>query len=348
MYRTNNIRAAIEPHARDQKRNRYKGLVNLLIDIVSDALESLMIHSPKGIPLLCTTLAQSGNPLLQRLAIHGINVTQELDADGKIQWLQQHGVPHDRNSHHEQYTLVRQAYIDASPEVRAQFLQVLCSKAKDSDSWPDESYAAWRLSIWLYGLQEVAPDCSALHSHLERLQQMHPELAPALEPEFYNGLPMPEARNIGPPVTAEELLAKPASNWLPRLLAFGLEPHFRGIRLALGQSVTEAAQKRPAWGWELADALIPGAQGVSYLWQSLLIAWKQIDLDHDDYGKAFKYIEQSRFDQVLTDETWYLEITLLLDRLALKPFAIWNFFLCYRRHISWQSSYGTVWTVQNQ
>ena len=315
-YRTDGIRAAIEPHDRDQKQSRYTGLVNLLIDIVRDALECLAVHSPKAIPQLCTALAQSDSPLLQRLAIHGINATKVLDADGKIQWLQQHGVPHDRNSHHEQYTLVSQAYIDASPAVRAQFLQVLCSQPKDSDSWLTESYWPRRFGLWLFGLQEEASDCSVLQSKLEQLLQTNPDINPALEPEFYDGLPMQEALYPEPPVTAEELLAKPAAHGLPMLLAFGSDPHFRGDRSTLGGSVTDAVRMSPAWGWDLADSLVSEPKGVSYLWQSLLIAWFKIDMDHDDYGKALEYIEQIQSVKELPDETCNLEITWLLDKLA--------------------------------
>ena len=315
-YRTDGIRAAIEPHDRDQKQGRYAGLVNLLIDIVRDALECLAVHSPKAIPQLCTTLAQSDSPLLQRLAIHGIYVTQVLDADDKIQWLLQHGALHERNSHHEQYRLVCQAYIDAGPAVRARFLEILCSKPEDPNSWQTESYWSRRFSLWLFGLQKVASDCSVLLSKLEQLLQTYPDMLPVPEPEFYNGLPMPKAGYIEPAVTAEELLAQPAVHWLPRLLASESDPHFRGDHLALGRSVTDAVLKSPAWGWDLADALVSEAKGIAYLWSSLLIAWRQIDMDPKDCGKALKYIEQIQSVRELADENCNLAITWLLDRLA--------------------------------
>ena len=92
------------------------------------------------------------------------------------------------------------------------------------------------------------------------------------------------------PWTVEELLAKPASDWLGDLLSFqSTESNGRDF-LGLRRDVAEAARQNFDWGLELADALANDGEWDVHFWADLIRAWSEMKLDEDEYRKVLYWI----------------------------------------------------------
>ena len=94
------------------------------------------------------------------------------------------------------------------------------------------------------------------------------------------------------PWTVEELLAKPAANWISDLLSFqGTEPHGYDLMLmGLRHNVAEAAKQNFDWGLDLADALAESGEWGVHFWSNLIGAWSEMALDEDQYRKVLHRI----------------------------------------------------------
>lgn len=312
-YDTAGIRKSIESHESDP----YRGPVNLLIDMVRDALKCLAEHSPEALLPSCNSLVKTEVPLLQRLAIHGLSHSEELDANAKIQWLRQHVSPHDRNTHPELYKVVCKVYVHTNLKERKRFLQFLRSIPHESSKKSDDLYGERHYRKWLKGLLKEVPDCPVLQQEISVEQQASPDWELTSHPQNYDGLPKPKVTRIRSPLTKEELLTKPTAEWLPDLLTAGTESYQEeAIRSALQLSVAGAVQQCLAWGWDLAEALVLKEIWETDLWSGLLIGWTKTEMNVAGYGKALKYTSLVWTGRTATDQVWLLEVTWLLEVLA--------------------------------
>ena len=95
------------------------------------------------------------------------------------------------------------------------------------------------------------------------------------------------------PWTVEELLAKPAADWLGDLLSFQSTELNGSDFLGLRRDVAEAARRNFDWGLELADALAKGGEWDVHFWADLIRAWSEMELDEDEYRKVLRWLDKA-------------------------------------------------------
>ena len=98
----------------------------------------------------------------------------------------------------------------------------------------------------------------------------------------------------------EELLGKPASEWLVELLAFqptGRESAEGLHRWEMLQTVEEAVRNDSAWGLDLADAMAMTNDWDNDLWPHVLMAWKHVDFTADDLPKLLRYLRANALQE---------------------------------------------------
>ena len=92
------------------------------------------------------------------------------------------------------------------------------------------------------------------------------------------------------PWTVEELLSRPALEWLDQLLSFTPDEFLGPDRHGLVFAVTEAARRDFDWGLALAGALAASEDWAADLWTALLRAWREAELDHRQLGQISGYL----------------------------------------------------------
>ena len=277
-------RSAIEPHEQDT----YPEAVDVLIDAARDCLEWLAKNQLDAAKYWCTHLVGSEAPLLRRLAVHALSARADLTADGKIDWLLERIGLHDLPAHHEIFRVVRLAYPKSSPERREAIIE-----AVRAFRWPDENASdkerrvAYHQMEWLHWLHGAAPDCALTKQALEDVSTQCPEFKPSEHPDLTHWTGSPQIVTPLSPWSTEELLAKPAVDWLRKLLSFQpkQEP-FRPVREGLVNAVGEAAKQEFDWGLDLADALAGAGEWNAGLWSGLIRAWSGMDLDENRHREV--------------------------------------------------------------
>ena len=146
-------------------------------------------------------------------------------------------------------------------------------------------HAADNRMDWLVWLHQIDPDCPDTAAALKQLSGEFPQLI--VDREFDLDAPRFDVKWVKreSPWTAEELLDRPAKEWLPELAEFdGEEPLGASLQRLLDQ-VQEAGTREFDWGIELADALTEGQHWDAALWGGLLEAWAT-DIDEAEYRQV--------------------------------------------------------------
>ena len=285
--RASGTRSAIEPHEQDS----HPKVVDVLIDAARDCLEWLILNQAGAAAQWCIRLANSDAPLLCRLAVHGISERKDLTADDKIDWLLKHIDLHGTSVHHEVFRAVQLAYPMSNSE-RRRFL----IKAVWAYRWPDENdpkkeeRTARQHFNWFYWLHKSDLNCTIAKQALDEILAKNPDFKPREHPDLTHwSSPVQDVVMQGP-WTVEELLAKPAADWLGDLLSFqSTELNGRDF-LGLRRDVSEAARRNFDWGLELADALAKGGEWDVHFWADLIHAWSEMKLDEDEYRKVLYWL----------------------------------------------------------
>ena len=239
-------RHAIEPHEQDA----YPKSIDALIDIARDCLKHLTTERPAESVSWFSRLIGEDAPILRRLAVNALPSRDDLTADEKIDWLLVKLGLHDIPVHHETFQVMKSLYPDASPGRRRAVIKEI--QAYDGPSQEDddrEVIAARRHFNWLQWLHEADPECSLVRQSLAAVQNQYPDFKPAEYPDLSHYTT--DSGFVGPqsPWTIEELLSRPAREWVNELLAFhGKDPHGPD-RGALLSNVEEAAIQRFEWEW---------------------------------------------------------------------------------------------------
>jgi len=279
-------RAAIEPHEQD----RYPTSLDVLIDAARDSLEWLANNK---LPLLAAwieLLINSNVPLLRRLAIHATGARTDISADEKLHWLLERIDIHSSAVHHELYCLVHLAYPLSARETRKAIIEAILRyrwpKTDDEDRESNEAHVHF---AWLHWLHTSDPQCDFAKSALDAVTARYPEFRPSECPDLTHwtgsGWVIPQS-----PWSVEELLAKPAKNWLPDLLSFKGDD-FRGSdRSNLIEKVAEATKQRFSWGWDLAEVLSTFGHWDSDLWIGIIRGWPATDRNHDEWKRILAWL----------------------------------------------------------
>ena len=280
-------RSAIEDGVEDEA-------VDILINAARDCLEWLAANQADTVKHWCAQLVGSEAPLLRRLAVHALSARADLTADGKIDWLLERIGLHDLPAHHEIFRAVRLAYPGSSLERREAIID-----AVRGYRWPDENHpdkerrAAYHQLEWLHWLHDASPDCALTKQALYAVSAQFPEFKPSEHPDLTHWTGSFEYVTPQSPWTTKELLAKPATDWLQKLLSFQpkQEP-FRLEREGLVDAVREAAKQNFGWGLDLANALAGAGEWDADLWSGLIRAWSGMDLDEDKHGEVLNRLDK--------------------------------------------------------
>ena len=281
--RDSSFRAAIEPH----EQNQYLYKIDSLIDVTRDCLEWLAINEPITAGNWCNRFISSDLPLLWRLAIHTTNARQDLSADDKITWLLGHCSVNEYSAQHEIFRMASHVYPQTSYQKRTALIQ------KISDDDDDDGLAAYNQFHWFHWLHQADPKCALINTKLENILTQYPDFIPREHPDLHfwsTGF-----RKVESPWTVGELLAKPALEWLPDLLAYRPnEPKrsFEHSRIEMLRTVQQAAENKTIWGLDLADAMAEKSQWESDLWEWIIYAWKETDLDQDSTSRVLSHLSK--------------------------------------------------------
>ena len=275
-------RSAIEDGVEDEP-------VDILINAARDCLEWLAANQVDAAKHWCSQLVGSQVPLLRRLAVHALSARADLTAGGKIDWLLEHIGLHDLPAHREVFRAVKLAYPECSRERRQAIIDAVRAYRWPDEKDPDkERRAAYHQLEWLNWLHDAAPDCVLAKQALEAVSTQHPGFKPSEHPDLTHWAGSFEYVTPLSPWTTKELLDKPATDWLQKLLSFQpkQEP-FRPEREGLVDAVREAAKQEFDWGLDLADALAGAGEWNAGLWSGLIRAWSGMDLDEDKPRTVF-------------------------------------------------------------
>ena len=286
-------RSAIEPHEQDN----LPGEVDPLIDTARECLEWLAANQTDVARIWCERHAVSPAPLLRRLAVHALSSRTDLSADEKVAWLLEHCDVNDIAAHHEIFRAVAQAYPGAGFQQRKALIQAISEYQApdigDRENWDADRLSAHHRFTWFHWLHEADPSCSIAREMLETVRTEHPDFLPSEHPDFthyhWSG---PQSRDQSP-WNADALLARPASEALPDLLAYQptdrekFEGHDRQSMLS---AVEEAARSNSSWGLKLADSMVAIGDWRSDLWYHLIVAWADTELDQVSVQRVLSHL----------------------------------------------------------
>ena len=302
LHWDNYSRSAIEPHEQDDLNKD----IDPLIDTARECLEWLAVHGADVAGRWSESYINSTNPLLRRLAIHTLSARTDLSADEKIAWILEKCDIHAIATHHEIYRAVGFAYPQASSERRSDLINTVLAFR-----WPDETepacnrYAAYHHLEWLHWLSAADASCDLAMQAIADIQERYPEFRPSVHLDFthyhWSGTRSLDQSSW----TVDGLLARPATEVLPDLLAYQPtdQQRFYGDDLgAMMRKVEETARINSSWGLELADALVGVGEWYSDLWYHLIVAWAAANLDEDSMQSALSHLSVDALQQQYTRE----------------------------------------------
>ena len=288
---TSDARSAIEPHA----QNDYLQPIDELIDVARDCLEWLSSNQVETATEWCNRLIGSDAPLLRRLAVHGVSKLESMTADEKIDWLLTHIDLHDICAHHEIFQAVGKVYPNANTQYQEALIKAVWAYRwrNDEDPQQEKEVTAYQHFTWFDWLHKSDPCCTLAKQALNRVSGDYPQFRPSEHPDLPSA-----SRTVRyeSPWTIEDLLAKPAADWLDDLLSFqGMrwgDPEHRELlhRRELLHNVAEAVKQNFDWGFDLAGALAKAGEWNVDLWPVLIQSWSKIELDEYKHSKVLHWL----------------------------------------------------------
>ncbi len=268
---TSNGRSAIESHEQD----RYREPIDVLIDAARDCMEHLAANHPDIACVWCDRLVAAAPPLFRRLAVHTLPIRIDLSPDEKVDWLLATIGLHDFSAHHEIFRALRSIYPAASAAQREAVIEAVFDYAWPRQEDKDKGrHAAYQHFNWLYWLSESAPDCELAKQALNEVWKANPSFEPREHPDLTHYVTVGSAVP-GRGWNADELLSRPAREWIADPSSFLEEDPGALDRYDLLRAVEEAATENFQWGLELADVLAESGNWDTDLWPHLMSAWSR-------------------------------------------------------------------------
>ena len=260
---------------------------HVLRDVAYDCLECLIVEQLEVAVRWCDQLVRSDAPLLRRLAMHGLSKRADLTADNKIDWLLKYIVPCKLPIRHEVF---RVTYPQATPERREALIEVVWAYRWPNEEDPNKKVrTAWRHFDDFHWLHKSYPNCNLAKQAWDKVSREHPKIKPR-EPV---NLTYSMNSDWGAPQsswTSEELLEKPAAEWLANLLSFPSMQQDEDNHTGLRSSITEATKQDFGWSLDLADALSGAERWDVYLLSTLIKTWSKMELDEDRHSKVLSWL----------------------------------------------------------
>ena len=281
---TSDSRSAIESHGQIESFDS----IDVLIDAARDCLEWLVSNQTDAAARWCDQLVRLDAPLLRRLAVHGLSKREDLMADNKIDWLLTNDCLHEPSILHEVFQAVRLIYPQASIECRKVLIKAVWAYRNPAEEDPDKrKYAAKRLFDCFNQLHQSDSDCYLARQARNAVLAEYPSFGEPTDQTHRNRLGRSAMQSLW---TSEELLARPAADWLDDLLSFqvaeSVDPEHRGLI----EAIAAATRQNFNWGLGLANALGGAEKWEIYLWSALIYAWSTMELGEDKYRKVLYWL----------------------------------------------------------
>ena len=265
-------RSAIDP----QEQDAYPQSVDVLIDAARDSLEHLVATQPEIAAPWCDQLIRSDVPILRRLALHALTLRSDLTPNTKIDWVVEKIGLHDLSAHHELFQVMGAVYPHATEEQRGAIIEEVSKFDLPGHDGEDIARTiAYQHFTWFAWLKDSDPECGLAQKRLEDILGQYPEFKPRTWANLnrHRSFGFVQHRS---PWSTEELLSKPAKEWVDKLLAFQNPNEFEQDpydRIGVSHTIEEAATKDFPWGIELADALTQSENWNTDLWPPLMKSW---------------------------------------------------------------------------
>lgn len=285
-------RAAIEPDEQD----RYHEPLDVLIDVARDCLEWLASNRLETVALLCDRLAETEVPLLRRLALHTLLVREDLTPDKKIDWLLPKMDFDDASVHHELFRAVTGTYPYAGTEQRHNVVEAILAYSFPNEQ--DENTDLYTAGVhidWINSLYMAKPDCDFAKQALDELRERFPELQPSEHPDHRTWVGEVKTGWVGTqsPWTVEQLLSKPAEEWMEELMSFRQEKFTGPDRPGLVFAIGEAGKQDFLWGLSLASALAKKEKWDTDIWLGLLNAWSETGVNENQHEEVLRLLDRA-------------------------------------------------------
>ena len=309
-------RSAIEPHVQDESPQ----VGDVLIDMARDCIEWLIANNAAYAIGWCDLFADSHVPLLRRLAVHTLTLRVDLTSDEKISWLLGHNRLHDVAVHHEIFRAVALAYPTSSRKCRRAIINAIKTHNRLGDNPEDfEQHAAYYHYNWFFWLHNADPSCPLAEKAFNKVSKKYPQFQPREYPDLtawtsgsWNG---PQS-----PWSVDELLAKPAREWLQDLLAFQPKDILGPDRDGLISTITDAGKQNFEWGIELAYCLSEKGFWKADLWHGLIRSWLEIESSKEKDQVVFGWLARN---ELFSEQARFVaEALLSLVKNGGKPYAI--------------------------
>ena len=284
-------RPAIGPH----EKNLDTREIDVLINTARECLEWLVTNQGAMAAQWCNWYAASDVPLLRRLAVHGLSRRADLSPEDQIQWLLEQIDLHDPSLHHEVFQAVRHAYAKANPKWRKTLIKAVWAYCWTHEELPNNGEITAREHFdWFHWLHKSDPTCPLAKQALDKVSSKYPNFEPKEQyPDLTHWI---ESGWVGPTShwTPEELLSKPPSYWLDRLLSVEDAEREGPTRRGFIQSLSEATRRDFDWSLGLADAFGGTGQWDVYPWSALINTWGEMELEEDQYLPVFTWLESTQ------------------------------------------------------
>lgn len=281
--------------------NNIYGFASLTLYAARDCLDWLIKERREDGAYWQRRLAKSESPLLRALAAHSVRMDTDLLPDKKAAWLLETNPLlevkriNDWAPHQDLYKLAEQIYPRLNKEWRRAMIEAVGEyRFLRPDREPNEELDERDRYEWYHRLLRSDPECPLAEEAFKEAQNKRPEWRP--RPDV--GIQI--IRGFPTRLTAEQLLEKSGSEWVPELPALFIQVSERhrindSVK-GLSEAVRKAAKQDFDWGLALADGLANMNEWETGAWLGLIEAWSHgenmagTDLDKDRYKKVLKQI----------------------------------------------------------
>jgi len=189
------------------------------------------------------------------------------------------------------FAVLKAAYPQSSEDLRT---AVIARANQGRASIPEGAertaeYEKYNLILWLH---QSDPDCLIAQTAFSEIQGTHSDFGarehPDMDIEFG-----PVQMGLQSPLGPDELLSKPADEWIDFLLSYEPDRPFGPNREGLTDALTTATMRNYQWSWQLASGLKQRGAWRVDLWAALVRGWTGSALPDSAWHDALTLLDSS-------------------------------------------------------
>jgi hypothetical protein len=281
-------RKAIEDHSQNNIISDGNSMLDMLINIARDLIEYVFrINSKKGL-IFCLDMIHVNNPILERIAVHGIRVSS-LTVKQKLKEVLLNNFLYS-GSKHEVFTLIKSIYPMLSSADRKRLIR----KIQKGSSSIEKDYRLFNYEIYnfLYWLTLCDPECEKARSSFSEFSKLNPDFRPRDHPDFDTYIEV--GYGVQSPISIDDLLSKDPSdfefqNWFINFKGGGFN---QPDRSGLLQTLQGAVGKDFEWGLTFAIALIDSNNFNNNIAECIFYGWKYARPNTINWIKLLQFIKK--------------------------------------------------------